>query len=288
MTKETPGLVYFVLAGSGHIKIGYTGDDDPNVRLASIQTGNPFPLSVIAVCMGSVMHERVLHKYFEIERASGEWFFASKRLHGLVVYIKTNGSLIGWSGALDDSILKQERARDSVGQARMRALLETVWESHGEPEYGLHLHGGRLTPRRDGEWLVVSGEPELVSGNGVDTTAFLICEHDHDLLTQRAIWCVAALRELEGARLRVKSMSDLRRELWKIIGEREDRFYHPATKHTLPLPEQLLDEASDCMSCERFVAIVCRTRSTILKFCKPAVFYSDGESEMLVNTAVAS
>lgn len=65
--------VYFIEAStSGLIKIGCAGD--PQARLASLQTGSPEPLRLLATEAGGQPGERVLHRRFAASRSHGEWF----------------------------------------------------------------------------------------------------------------------------------------------------------------------------------------------------------------------
>lgn len=71
-------VVYFVRAGNkGAIKIGVARD--VKKRLATMQTGNPFELKVIALipCSGvqqAFDTERRIHNLFKAKRIRGEWF----------------------------------------------------------------------------------------------------------------------------------------------------------------------------------------------------------------------
>lgn len=72
-------VVYFVRAGNkGAIKIGVARDVQK--RLATMQTGNPFELKVIALipCSGvqqAFDTERRIHNMFRSKRIRGEWFY---------------------------------------------------------------------------------------------------------------------------------------------------------------------------------------------------------------------
>jgi hypothetical protein len=70
-------LVYFVQAREGDpIKIGRVSRAHllPS-RLASLQTGSPYPLHVLGVVRGD--KEAELHRRFAAHRLSGEWFEAA-------------------------------------------------------------------------------------------------------------------------------------------------------------------------------------------------------------------
>lgn len=66
--------VYLLRAGdTNYYKIGFT-TKDPHERLASLQTGNPLPLTLVAHWYGTVADERRLHGILEPYRKEGEWF----------------------------------------------------------------------------------------------------------------------------------------------------------------------------------------------------------------------
>jgi len=76
--------IYFARAGAdGPIKIGVTGGD-PARRIAAISTGCPWPVSLIAVRVGSSQHEEFLHRKFAAHRLNGEWFSPAEELLNLI------------------------------------------------------------------------------------------------------------------------------------------------------------------------------------------------------------
>lgn len=64
-------MIYFVLNGE-FVKIGVS--DAPRKRIASLQTGSPFPLEVLAIVEGGYELEAELHRRFAAYRLLGEWF----------------------------------------------------------------------------------------------------------------------------------------------------------------------------------------------------------------------
>ncbi len=72
--------VYFIQDnGAGHVKIGHA--DDPWARLATLQCGTPYELSIIRTVDGGQKIERWFHKRFAKHRIRGEWFsFAGEML----------------------------------------------------------------------------------------------------------------------------------------------------------------------------------------------------------------
>lgn len=66
------GLVYFVGADHGPVKIGFT--TKPLCRLASMQLGSPLMLGFLAVVRGPIKVEKAYHARFAAHRSHGEWF----------------------------------------------------------------------------------------------------------------------------------------------------------------------------------------------------------------------
>ena len=71
-------IVYFLKAGE-FIKIG-KATKDASCRVASFQTGCPYPITVLAEIPGSFQLESRLHKRFKVDHFRGEWFSASPAL----------------------------------------------------------------------------------------------------------------------------------------------------------------------------------------------------------------
>lgn len=67
------GVIYFIRAGSGAVKIGWTGGDVA-ARLADLQVGNAATLRCIASAKGTRDDEYDVHKLFRLCRIRGEWF----------------------------------------------------------------------------------------------------------------------------------------------------------------------------------------------------------------------
>ena len=66
------GYIYFILSGDTHVKIGYSANMD--IRLAALQSANPFELKLYRMVEGTVAKERELHARFKHLRVRGEWF----------------------------------------------------------------------------------------------------------------------------------------------------------------------------------------------------------------------
>lgn len=71
-------IVYFLKAGE-FIKIG-KATKDASCRVASFQTGCPYPITVLAEIPGGLGLESRLHKRFKADHFRGEWFSASPAL----------------------------------------------------------------------------------------------------------------------------------------------------------------------------------------------------------------
>jgi hypothetical protein len=76
---DHPGWVYLV-AERGHtalddfVKVGWTGHERAEARLADFQVGNPRPLVMVAKFVGTKDDEANLHDEFHHTRVIGEWF----------------------------------------------------------------------------------------------------------------------------------------------------------------------------------------------------------------------
>ncbi len=67
-------MIYFIQdSGTLDIKIGYTATS-AEARMATLQTGNPSRLVLLATIAGGRPAESALHAWFAAHRVSGEWF----------------------------------------------------------------------------------------------------------------------------------------------------------------------------------------------------------------------
>jgi hypothetical protein len=65
--------VYFIRSTTQReIKIGYAAN--PLTRIRELQCGNPSPLRISALILGSKVTERILHRHWREVRLAGEWF----------------------------------------------------------------------------------------------------------------------------------------------------------------------------------------------------------------------
>lgn len=70
-------MVYLIINEIEKVcKIGYS--ENPTARLATLQTGCPYPLTLAATVVGGVEQERQLHQDFSEYRLQGEWFQYNK------------------------------------------------------------------------------------------------------------------------------------------------------------------------------------------------------------------
>lgn len=80
---DTQPLLYFIQAEiGGPIKIGVS--TDPQARLATLQSGSPFPLRILATAPGGYEYESELHARFTKDRLHGEWFNPTSELLQLI------------------------------------------------------------------------------------------------------------------------------------------------------------------------------------------------------------
>lgn len=66
------GRVYIARC-QGLYKIGYTARD-PQLRMADLQTGNPFPVELMGSIPGTRDTEAGLHAVFASRKVQGEWY----------------------------------------------------------------------------------------------------------------------------------------------------------------------------------------------------------------------
>lgn len=75
------GYVYFITIGEPAIwvKIGYTAGD-PYARMANLQTGCPYPMTMAGFVLATIGLEQDLHSVLAEYRKQGEWFELSERV----------------------------------------------------------------------------------------------------------------------------------------------------------------------------------------------------------------
>jgi hypothetical protein len=100
-------MIYLILNEAENMcKIGYS--ENPAARLATLQTGCPYPLKIVSTCDGGLIEEKKLHSRFKDYKIQGEWFqyVPSIKTHFKVtsnqhvnVFIEDIGALAKCSGA---------------------------------------------------------------------------------------------------------------------------------------------------------------------------------------------
>jgi Meiotically up-regulated gene 113 len=85
MKNTTPrGFVYLIqVDGSERVKIGFSLS--PETRLKQLQTGSPFPLSLVGQWPGTPADERRIHRLFADCRSHLEWFLAPAEIVSRVI-----------------------------------------------------------------------------------------------------------------------------------------------------------------------------------------------------------
>lgn len=103
---------YFIQAGvDGPIKIGKA--DNPEKRLAELQTGSPESLRLIGKLQGD--HERDLHNRFHKLHLRGEWFNPDVRLLAFILdHAESCGEIEGLIDAAKHLVRTFDRMKDEV------------------------------------------------------------------------------------------------------------------------------------------------------------------------------
>lgn len=72
-------MIYAIEAiGLDRVKFGKA--KDPKARFKTLSTGSPVPLQLIIIAPWPDLYEGVIHRAFNSERITGEWFLATKRV----------------------------------------------------------------------------------------------------------------------------------------------------------------------------------------------------------------
>lgn len=84
-------FIYFIVdRAGGKIKIGIS--NDPDKRLAALQTANGNRLEMIHTVQGDVALEQSFHKKFEHLHMSGEWFVVGREIQSFIEQLKEQSS----------------------------------------------------------------------------------------------------------------------------------------------------------------------------------------------------
>lgn len=107
----------------GHVKIGMTSKSVQK-RMAALQTGSPYRLTVYGFVASKAKYEEALHRLFEPLRLSGEWFKAEGALATVLADMQdTYGHGSEWSDyCLWQSIFAALKAPENIGSAIPQAL----------------------------------------------------------------------------------------------------------------------------------------------------------------------
>lgn len=138
------GFVYFIACEPLEaVKIGYTSGK-PRARMASLQTGCPSPLKLLASVPASLDDERRLHEAFTPLCIQGEWFRNECKLRDLIHWITQHGEIVDstrerFEAALHDVLMQNGGwypygpiAQDEYDQTGdWQPFRELLWEQFG-------------------------------------------------------------------------------------------------------------------------------------------------------------
>lgn len=98
------------------VKFGETGRQTSAQRIATMQTGNPFKLELLAEANWPSLEEQRIHRYLRAQRARGEWFAICERTN--IVVIAMHIGLDAWHKLLIDYYPKRLQRAASLFVAR--------------------------------------------------------------------------------------------------------------------------------------------------------------------------
>lgn len=183
------------------VKIGYTSSSDASGRLASLQTGSPHKLSILAVVPGPDSLEKRLHREFSRSRLSGEWFSHTTILEDLIQWAKSHGTIDGWVRPLEPLVtIKRYEAGDDP----------TVWKDlfyhWSDRTRNVACDSTYVTVVHDA-WMHDSGYASFVRRDprfgcvfrrGYEDTAIIISTGQLDPEWRAALWMSIAIRNASG------------------------------------------------------------------------------------------
>jgi len=85
LIKNAPADIYYFKSGD-FIKIGFT--KNVGLRLNSVRTDSPLPVTCLAVHRGSKEDEKLIHEKFKEDRVHGEWFRFSEKLKNHIINVR--------------------------------------------------------------------------------------------------------------------------------------------------------------------------------------------------------
>lgn len=116
---DAEGVVYFVQARSGPVKIGWTRDID--VRFSQLQVGNHEQLTLLRIIPARAALERELHRAFDAYRCRGEWFWPAPPLMQMIAGDDIAAAMQAvWSDGIDAWL----RERCCIGQDKRERTMD--------------------------------------------------------------------------------------------------------------------------------------------------------------------
>lgn len=123
-------MIYFIQdAGTYRIKIGYTGKDDPQVRLKELQTGSATLLYLLGTRAGTLQTEKELHEQFAKHSvAQGEWFNPAPELLQYIIGCATVGMVRQVASSLVSELVKKSfpETKDEIIRRRNAKAQEWI------------------------------------------------------------------------------------------------------------------------------------------------------------------
>lgn len=108
-------MIYFLQNETTfEIKIGYTGNDTPDVRSSALQTGNPSRLILLGTCKGDKRFEGELHARFVKYKVRGEWYRPGPRLLLFIISRAAITYTASVVGKVVDAVQKDRDYEDAV------------------------------------------------------------------------------------------------------------------------------------------------------------------------------
>lgn len=123
-------MIYFIQSGnSGPIKIGYVASKKRlQNRLKELQTGNSNKLNIINTTSGNLSVEQALHKKFQIERLSGEWFSPSQSLLNFLEQIPVPGKFLDYDKIVDEINQLTEVGLECIADLKKKPFRKIIEE----------------------------------------------------------------------------------------------------------------------------------------------------------------
>lgn len=127
-------MIYFITQQDRFVKIGYT-EADAYARLASLQTGNPYPLQILKVTHGSQQDEHHIHIKFSHISIIGEWFYLTKQMRSYIESLPVcqdiQGDMRQASNELDALRDQHQSKTNSINKVELFNLLDKLVDRFG-------------------------------------------------------------------------------------------------------------------------------------------------------------